>query len=556
MATELDTPSGSPWARQVRSVAAMTHRARAPLTVWRIARTVEVERQTSSEPPTTQHRVRLAGRDAAVGFAMEVDGLRIDVSLPEQLPSEPGTELDRALRTTYFEHLVHTDPVLVAHTSSSFIRAWMAQFSLCAVVTASAQGRSSLTDLSDTGLSVAMIQAAREVFGAEGPSDDPTVPTLEPGLIVDVENALDDGHIVAALQRCLSSLRGPLPPGSLTWVRERYSATVAAGIIGAIQAMSPDLDVNDLRADVELLSSDNGTPFARITISEDQPGGTGVIETAVDRIVEDPRAFWAVVTRVLGPCDGERIDETLRRTLREQEKGRLASEVDQVRSASTLAATTSAWRALREKMFRSGIGADQAVISALATRLLRPGSDGSVEKLCRDLLGLWDALESDLGLEVDLRVFAYLASQDDVTRRSLAAITSRTDHDQKWTVGQIVGLLWPRGSKLRAASLQNYNPYRQLPDTERLLLEGITRAPISTVRFGAAVWRGELDNWLCLSGVARIVCMDESEAADALRELLTVPTAVGVLEFHPRVVGVERSGIEITLTVDIREAHQ
>ena len=111
---ELDVPSGSPWTRQVRSVAVMTHRARAPLTVWRIARTVEVERRVSSEPPSTQHRVRLAGGDAAVGFAMEVDGLRIDVSLPEQSVSHPGTELDRALRTTYFEHLVLTDSALAA----------------------------------------------------------------------------------------------------------------------------------------------------------------------------------------------------------------------------------------------------------------------------------------------------------------------------------------------------------------------------------------------------------------------------------------------------------
>ena len=554
--TELDIPSGSPWARQVRSVAAMTHRARAPLTVWRIARTVEVERHASSEPPTTRHRVRLADRDAAVGFAMEVDGLRIDVSLPEGLPSEPGFELDRALRTTYFEHLVQTDSVLVDHTSSSFIRAWMAQLSLCAVITASAQGGSGLADLSNTGLSAAMVRAAREVFGAEGPSDDPAVPTLEPGLIVDVENALDDKHIVAALQRCLLSLHGLLPPESLTWVRERYASTVAAGIIGAIQTMCPDLDVNDLRADFELISSDGDDPYARITISEDQPGGTGVIETTVDRILEDPRAFWSVVTKVLGPCDGERIDETLRRVLREQEQGRFVTEFEQVRSASTLSATTSAWRSLREKMFRSGIDADQTVISALATRLLRPGSNAYVEELCRDLLGLWDTLEREFGLEIDIRVFAYLASQDDETRLSLAAITSRTNHDPKWTVGQIVGLLWPRGSRLRAASLQNYNPYRQLPDTERLLLEGITRAPINTVRFGAVEWREELDNWLCRSGVAQVVCLEEAEAADALRELVTVPTAVGVLEFHPRVVGVERSGSEISLTVDMREAHQ
>ena len=320
--------------------------------------------------------------------------------------------------------------------------------------------------------------------------------------------------------------------------------------------MCPDLDVDDLRADFELLSSDDDRPFARIMVSEDQPGGTGVVETAVERIVGDPRAFWAVVTSVLGPCDGERIDEALRRFLRDRGEGRLANEVDQVRAASTLSATTEAWASLRERMFRSGIDADQTVISALATRLLRPGSDASVEQLCRDLLGRWDALEDELGLEVDLRVFAYIAARHDETRRSLAALTSQMTQDPEWTVGQIVGLLWSRGSRLRAASLQSYNPYCKPPDTERLLVEPTTQAPIATVQFGTAGWRDDLDDQLGLGGVARIACSDEAEAADALRQLMTAPTAVGVLEFHPRVVGVERSNAEITLTVDIREAQQ
>jgi len=538
----------------------MTHRARAPLTVWRIARTVEIERQVSSEPPATQHRLKVAGVEAAIGFSMDVDGIRVEVLLPDHLPTERGSDLDRALRTTYFEHLVLADPILVARTPSRFLREWLAQLALCAVVTASADADadadSALVEVSDGELSGAMVQAARVVFGAEGPSDDPNAPAHDPGLVSDVENALHDREVVTALQECLATLSGPLPAEALGWFSERYASTVATGFIGAVQAMCPDLDVDDLRPDFEILSSPDGEPFARITISEDQPGGTGVIETAVDRIVEDPRAFWAVVTSVLGPCDGERIDETLRRFLGERQSGCLATEVDSIRVASTLSATTDAWASLRETMFRSGIDADQTVISALATRLLRPGSDASVEQLCQNLLDRWDSLEDELGLEVDLRVFAYLAARDDDVRRSLAAITSLTGQGPEWTVGQIVGLLWSRGSRLRAASLQSYNPYAELPTTERLLVEPITREPIATVQFSSADWRDDLDDRLCVDGIARIACPGEETAAEVLRELMTAPTAVGVLEFHPRVVGVERSNGQLTLIVDIREAQQ
>lgn len=552
----LDVPLGSPWKKQIRSFAVMTHRGRAPLTVWRIARTVDVERRISSEAPTTQHRVRLEGGDAAIGFSMDVDGLRLDVSLPGRVPTGHGSEVERALRTAYFEHLILTDPVLVDGTSSSFLREWLVQLSLCAVVTASANRGSGLTELSDAELAAAMIQAARVVFGAEGPSDDPNVPIHDPGLVADVEDVLDDRDVVAAIQECLATLGGPLPPGALGWFHERYASTIASGFVGAVQAVCPDLDVDDLRPDLEFLSSEDDGPFARITISEDQPGGTGVVETAVDRIIEDPRTFWALVGNVLGPCDGERIDQTLRRFLVERNLGRLAVEVDNVRSASSLKETTTAWASLREELFRSGIDADQSVISALSTRLLRPGSDDSVEQLCWDLLGRWDRLEADLGLEVDLRVFAFLAAQDDEVRRSLSSMASLPDHSREWVVGQIVGLLWSRGTKLRAASLQSYNPYASLPMTERLLVEPLVRAPLPTISFPSADWREKLDNLICRDGVARVACSDESGAVEVLRLLMTVPTAVGVLEFHPRVVGVERSGPQLMLAVDIREAQQ
>ena len=76
------------------------------------------------------------------------------------------------------------------------------------------------------------------------------------------------------------------------------------------------------------------------------------------------------------------------------------------------------------------------------------------------------------------------------------------------------------------------------------------------MQYGTAGWRSNLDDQLSLDGIAQIACSDEAEAVHALRQLMTVPTVVGVLEFHPRVVGVERPNAEITLTVDIREAQQ
>ena len=555
---ELDIPAGSPWVGHALSVQAMTHRSRAPLTVWRFARTIEVERRVPTEPTSTRHRITLEEQDVAVGFAMNVDGIRIDVALPDAIPPCEGTTLERALRSAYFEHLMMTDPILVAETSSSFLRDWLSQLALSVVAMPSSRG-SEVPRHSITGdeLRSSMSKAARVVFGsvASG-TDDSNRHYQDIGLAADVEAVLCDEEVLSAIEKCLAILEGPLPSESLCWLQERFAATLAASLIEAIQATCPDLDVDDLRSDVEVAGERGGIPVAQITISEDQPGGTGVIEAAVDRIIEDPRNFWAVVSKAFGPCDGERVDSNLRSFLDLRKRGAFQQEVGQVRDASNLDETTRAWTELRMSLFQQGVDVDQTVISALATRLLRPGSDERIEDLCRDLLDRWDQLEAELGLEVDLRVFAYLAATNQDVRQRLDAISASNNQTDDWAVGQLAGLLWPRGGNLRSSSLQSYNPYSDLPRTERLLLERIVSAPTPTVDASEPEWREYLDGHLRDMGTAVVTCASDTDASRVVRGLLTQPTAVGVLEFHPRVVGLSRPAGAIHLLVDIREAQQ
>ena len=554
---KLDMPSGSPWSDHILSLQVMSHRNRAPLTVWRFARTMEVERHDPAEPPLTHHGITLDGQDAAVGFAMSVDGLLVDILLPDESPTGDGSTLENALRVAYFEHLVMNDPLLGEKISSSFLRDWLSQLALCAMVMSATCGTNTQSrTMSDQELRATMVQATRSVFGATAIiEDDSNTDNQDPRLVSEVETVLRDGDVISAIKECLGILDGPLPSECLTWMHERFSATLAAALIEAIQTICPDVDIEDLRPDIEIRTTDDGQGFSRITISEDQPGGTGVIEAAVDRIIEDPRSFWAVVTSILGPCDGERIDLNLRRFLQERSNGHI-QEVEPTRAASTLGETTSSWERLRGSLFLRGIDADQTVVSALATRLLRPGSDIRVEDLCRELLEKWDRIEDQLRIEVELRVFAYVAATDNAIKGKLRAITASHNQSVDWEVGQLVGLLWPRGGKLRSSSLQSYNPYRELPRTERLLFQHIADAPTPRVRHQLGEWRDELDAYLRKKGSATISCPNEHAVADAIRDLLMRPTAIGVLEFHPRVVGLTRSGTEINLLVDIREAQQ
>jgi len=52
-----------------------------------------------------------------------------------------------------------------------------------------------------------------------------------------------------------------------------------------------------------------------------------------------------------------------------------------------------------------------------------------------------DAVESRLGIDVELRVFAYVAASDPEIRRRLQGVALGHAGQVGWEIGQIVGLL-------------------------------------------------------------------------------------------------------------------
>jgi hypothetical protein len=553
----LDLPAGSPWSDVVNDLHALTHRHRCPMTVWRHAAAFEVERNSATAPPLTQHTVTLGGATTSVGFAMDVDALQLVVGLPASVPYEQP--LLRSLRVARMEYLVRSSPALSASVPSSFTREWLHQV-LLSVLVKNSNGRSLrdvLDSSSDDDLRTDIVDAAREVFGATplgttaaagGPPD--------PGLINDLADAVRLPNVVSELRGAAGALWADPDDQWLRWLRKRYLTTLAAAVVDAVQSSCPEVDASDLRCDIDL-GSDDGPPVGTIHISEDQPGGVGIIEAVVDRYVEDPRAFWALVSAALGPGDGERVDTNLRHFLAAAGEAAIADPATRIRTATDLTGLTDAWRDLRAALFELGLDGDQSIVSALATRVIRSGSNRDLESLVASLLARWDGIELSLGIEVELRVFAHVAASDDDVRRQLqSAIGGIAATQPGLEIGQVVGLLWPRGNRLRAAALRTYSPYLDFEPTERLLFETVTvpRGPV--VEASRTEWRQDVDALLRTDGIATIRTGNDASASTVIRDLLTEPTSVDVLEFHPRIVGVTRSRAGVDLLVELREARQ
>ena len=550
----LDIPSSTPWSTIIDELVALTHRHRCSQTVWRYADAFQTERNSTTEPQITQHSITLGGAPVAVGFAMEVDAIHLRVRLPSSVPSE--AVLLRALRVARMEHSVRGRPNLLSAVPSTFTREWLHQVML-SVLVKSSNGRplcDVLDSLTDDELRREMIDAAREIFGAI-PVGAPTTAggQPDPGLVDDLSDALTDPVVIPELKAAAEALWRDPESDWLPWIQQRYATTLAAAVIDAIQSSCPEVDASDLRCDIDL---DRDADHGIIRISEDQPGGIGVIEAFVDRYVEDPRGFWGLVTATLGPCDAERIDSNLRHYLAMSAGPEISGPGARIRTTTDLGDLTDAWRDLRIALFQLGLDGDQSVIAALATRLLRSGSDRQLENLVSQLLEDWDALEASLGVEVELRVFAHVAASNPEVRHRLHTVAGGLSTQAGWEIGQIVGLLWPRGNRLRASALQTYSPYVEYPPTERLLFEELIRPSGVVVDASKAGWRSAVDAALQVDGSVTIRADGETGASAVIRELLIEPTSVGVLEFHPRVVGVTRSPAGLDLAVELREAQQ
>lgn len=550
----LDIPSSATWTRVVEGFQAYTHRHRCSQTVWRYADRFTVRRNDDSAPPVTNHKIVADGSSVNLGFAIDVDGLSLNVRLPDALPTDPS--LTHSLRVARTEYLIRNGARLCELVPSSFTRDWLHQILISVLVVESPDSilRDTLDLLSDERLVTLMVDAAREVFGALDFSGQTPDGTLKPdtGLVQDLSVALKTPGVLPELRSAAQALVGVPDEKWKAWIGDRYAATLASALVEAIQRLCPEVDASSLIVDIV-----NGSGSDRkIFVSEDQPGGLGVVETFIDKYVEDPRKFWSLVESGLGPCDGERVDENVRSLLSRVSDNPIAGLIADIRSASDLSDLTASWQKLRRCLFELGLASDHAIVAALSTRVLRPGSGPALDSLVGDLLSRWDALETRLGIDVELRVFAYVATSDAEVRRRLSAVSQSGITDDGSKIGQIVGLLWPRGYRLRSSALQNYSPFRTFEPTERLLFLNTVRPPQSLVDGTALEWRHSVDSCLRETATALIRVPTDALAAEVIRSLLTLPTIVDVLEFYPRITGLSRSVDGVDLRVELREARQ
>lgn len=560
--TSAELPKTSPWTAVVDAVEFYTHANGSPMEVRRFALGSDFLLKRRGEDDI-DGSVRFCdgaddGAAVALGFSMDVDGIRIRISIPTGLHEKACSDprLLRGLRVSRFRHLLDEHQA-TSTTTNVFQRQWLTTIYLAALVLLAdrdslelPQAHVAIADRNQQPLEEVLDVLFRSLGNTEEDRRD------------ELRDIIRSGSFWQAVEDSAPCLWETPGPEWEEWMRQRYLTTMGAAFRDAAQALCPDLDANDLCPDIHAGAVPQ--PDA-LWLTETTIGGGGFVEALFHAYSEDPRRFLDLLDAALSPSDFEDIHSELSLVLRwageDSERGeRVRSAMHQVRSATGHSGMVAAQARLRRQLSSYGLRTTHAVITALQARVLRPGSSQSTDVLLSTLVQRWETLETRLGIEVSAQVVAYLNSASDDLDTALAGLTGATRPTQveQWRFDTLYGLLWPRGAAVRAQALQAYNPYSPLPETDRLLvLATLTRAR-RDIKLEQNHWLPLLQSALLTDGIATLSVGLEGRAllADAIHHLMLEPLDLGHLLAYPRLRGLTQEADRLAVVVELAEVIQ
>lgn len=500
---------------------------------------------------------------AALGFRVDVDAFQFEVDDPddwrETFERDPGRA--QTLRSDWFRECIRRHPSLSVN-ASTFMRDWLSEMALALVAeqgTAGGSLEAGVRALEALDLPAQLDRVLTVVFQSVDPStvnssdqsdDDVSVTKLHQELmdLAATPGARD------ALKDAGRELLDPSWDALGPWLRDRYLSTVAGAVANAAALLHEEISLDEIV--VDRMPWEDGRSV--LIFSERRPGGVGVIETFFDQYHEDPRRFWRLVEAMIGPAEGEVLSLSLGRIveLAATDEGTI-ERFEGLRDAGSLSERKTNWRRLAAHLEKSGVMLSPSVRIALSTRLLRPGSTTKTDELLHRLLQTWSTSEAHLGIELDPRVFAHLVSDDPALDESLSIRNAAGSQDRRWRFNAIVSLLWPRGGPLRSRYLELWQSFADLPLPERTLLAERVQSTERTVQLqDLARDASAVGDQLTDHGSIGVVGGARSpELKRAVLRSLVDPVEVGVLELHPRVVGIRRLENDFVVRLEIPEVY-
>lgn len=543
------------WKGIIESVEVFTHGQTRPICIRRFADgTKATFREVRQDP--RECRISFASesleKSVAIGFHLEVDGLRICYRPPTIDASTINDDFLSEYRPKYFRELVEHDSQLL-EIVNIFKLGWLAEIHLAALSEVAVRENLTVSEASDrlaenylACVDHVMADILQMVDVTDNDSD-------ASSLRIELRELFQIGIVQERLRALESVLWDPPNEQFFDWIRARYLATLGGAFLEACHVIGSRSTSGDLLLDIDsgITPEVAGDELKHVLwITETSPGGNGVIEEIAQRINNDPKGFLRTLTDAIAPSDHELIDTQLMRILSLMESGNdgLANSIEGVRNSRGEGELSIARDGLLRTLKGLGLNLSRPFLVALNARLLPSGSTRARDNLLATLVRHRQLVEEKLGFELNYRELAFVASNNEEVIESLTnTIGDVWDGHERFLA--LVGLLWPRASNVRGQVLAVYNPYCELPSPDRRLVENsLANRPI---RISAAT---EYQRDLVTEGQLSLFATqgDESQLRRVLLDMAAHPLEVDYLHVYPRVMGIT-SDEGLTVTVDIEE---
>jgi len=593
-------PAKSRWEEIVNGIRFYTHNANCQVEVRRFALSTDASIATKNGqqfetridfvdalPDTGDGDSEHTPNPVAVGFSIEVDGVAFRVRIPDDLRIGDATEFNvklRSLRTAFFRDRVLDDARLDG-IANWFQRHWLSEIYCSALIHAAVVADTTLDSVWEsketpnaiplefqTVLSVIFQSISTSQDNAAGDNDatHDNRDEVHQRLFHDLADLLSEEEVQNALHRHAPTL-WQIPDDSWQgWLRRKFKTTIGSALMEAVQQLSPEIYSGDLTLDIDAGTRPSNAPpvsddMEEIWLLEKAVGGGGIVEAFLSKYGEDPRRFFDLVEAALNPGDFEVVDNQLTTVLgwiNDPDDSSVRDEFSEVRNASSVSHQEQAdsFEQLIRLLSQRGLFVCHSVVAAIATRILKPGSTLATDQLLGDLISDWKLLEQRLGVDIDLRIIAFLNSSSDRLDRSLAQIVGDSVgvDPRQWRFGALTSMIWPRGNAIRGRKLDTYNPFAKLPDADCELVKDCLGCGPTVVSLADSDWRKQVverlvgDNAVVLQSTVETV----SDLRMAMLELMAQPVDAGLLLLHPRVRSIERQSGNVEVTFELAEGVQ
>ncbi|MFS2213964.1 protein DpdJ [Telluria sp. Tellsp104] len=551
-----------------------THALQAPATVRRYVTAshaqMRIKRDGSNAECEALWYFEREGKPCGIGFELESDAVVFALRLPPSLSAVvdwSASATTHAVRQERYLWEARNGDELAAVVGNVFRRDWLAQIFIAAVALRAVRGgvplATAIADLGSGGHDTA--DAFQEVMEASFQMPLPSEGESPDRLRRDLQEDLARPDVLQALAATAQLLVAPIDDNWDAWLEATMRQTMAAGLLEALQQFCPEVQSDHLMVDIDPgLRQDGQRPeSAEIWISESNPGGNGLIEQFHTSFQEEPERFFRLLEAALGASEFEVIDAQLRALLSRiggaNQDDNLVNLVAAVRSAPDVAATDSAYLALRRALIERGMAVFHGFASALGTRVLRRDMPREFDLLLHEMLERWEQVEGELGVEIDARIICTLYSDDLRVDSALHGMGFQPPADgvKGWRFSLLYGLLWARGNQLRSATLQLPNRFTNgAPATERLLLSQWASAPDLPVDGVVADWRERATRGLEARGQVAVTVpvADQQRVREVIAWSISEPIQLEYLNLYPRLAGLRRHGHAYELQFELRES--